>query len=379
MAKTKKNTSRKLRTNFGPVSTVSTAPVAIGNSIRGSVPKVVNLSDGVRVIGRDFAFAPGATASSITNWQLIGGMPVSPCVLPSSILRSYVQTYAYFKFNRLAFHYITSSPTSQAGDVLFYYERDRKAPCCDWTNSSFLPYVLSDDLTIIGPQWTNHTAMIKPVSTWKTTNFAMNADLDEDSLGTIMMFSKTNATNSPGYILVDYDVSFKSLSVNPRAGSLLIARGQMNPISFGLSATAVTAGSNTDTGLSVRGVGLDNAATAMPNGAASGDVYKVTISATASTTLNTFTACTLSNLVVGPNAVDVAIVIDDGFTAYITYGDSTSGGGDVPTISLYPTLENAITGTKPFVFGVTGTITFALIAHIQLVYSNSGSLLQSSY
>jgi len=366
-------------TKFGPVSTISTAPVAIGNSIRGSKPKITNLSDGVRVAGRDFAFAATGTASTVTAWQLIGGMPVTPSVLPSSILRSYVQTYAYFKFNRIAFHYITSSPTSQAGDILFYYERDRKSPCCDWTNSSFLPYVLSDDLTVIGPQWTNHTALIKPVPEWKTTNFAMNADLDEDSLGTIMMFSKTNATNSPGYILVDYDISFKSLSVNPRAGALPLSRGQLNPISFGLSGSAVTAGSNTVTGLTVRGVGLDNASTAMPNGASSGDIYKVIISATASTTLNTFTACTLSNLVVGPNAIDVAVAIDDGFTAYLSYGDSTSGGGDVPTISLYPTLENAISGTKPYLFGVTGTITFALIGHIELVYNNSGSLLQSSY
>ncbi len=368
--------------SFGPVSTINTAPVAIGNSIRGSKARATNIAGGSRVVGRDFGFQLNATASSIQDWQVIGGMPLTPAVLPSSVLRNYCQMYNKFKINSIACHYITSSPTSQAGDILFYYEKDRKSPSPDFTNSSFLPFVLSDPYTVIGPQWTNHTLAVKPVSDWKTTNFGMNSDLNEDACGTVWLFSKTNATNSPGYVIIDYDISFMELSVNPRAGQLPVARGQANPISFGLSGSAVTAGSTTASALQIRGVGLDGAATAMPNGSVSGDIFKFVASPTASTTLNTWTNVTPSTLLVANTARDVAVPINDGFTCYIVYGDSTAGGGDTPLLTLYPTLESAIVGASTvgtYLFGVTATVTFALIGHIQLVASASSSLTQSSY
>jgi hypothetical protein len=88
-------------------------------------------------------------------------MPITPCCLPSSILRNYCQMFNKFRVNKVIVHYITSSPTSQAGDVLFYYEKDRLAPMADYSSSSFLPYVLSDPHTVIGPQWTNHSAVIR--------------------------------------------------------------------------------------------------------------------------------------------------------------------------------------------------------------------------
>ncbi len=369
------------RPSFGPVSTINTAPVAIGNSVRGSRARATNIAGGCRVVGRDFAFQLNSTASTIQDWQVIGGMPLTPAVLPSSVLRNYCQMYNKFKINSITCHYITSSPTSQAGDILYYYEKDRKSPFPDFTNSSFLPFVLSDPYTVIGPQWTNHSLAVKPVSDWKTTNFGLNSDLNEDACGTVWLFSKTNATNSPGYVIIDYDISFKELSVNPRAGVLPVARGQANPISFGVSGVAVTAGSTYLRNLTVRGVGLDGAATAMPTGSVSGDIFKFVASPTASTTLNTWTNVNTSNLLVNQLAVDVPISVNDGFTAYLAYTDITAGGGDVPTIALYATLEGALSGATNsiYLFGVTATVTFALIGHIQLVASTSSSLTQSSY
>lgn len=364
--------------SFGPVTTVNTAPVAIGNTIRGSKAVVSNSTDGARIVGRDFAFAVAATSASVTGWELVGGMPLTPCVLPSSVLRNYAQMYANFKINKMIVHYITSSPTSQAGDIMFYYERDRKSPAPDYSNSSFLPFVLSDSNTIIGPQWTNHSLIVDPIKEWKSTAFGLNADINEDAIGSVFLFSKTNATNSPGYVLIDYDISFKEMAVNPRAGVLPVSRGQVNQFTFGVATTAVTAGTTSMLSLISRGTGLNGLANALPTGTVTGDIFKVSFCTTASQ-ITPWTNVTPANLLVSPYAVDVPIAVDDGFTAYLVVYDVTAGGGDVQLLALYPTLENAITLTNPYKYGVTATVTYAITGNIQLVFSQSSSFNQQSY
>ncbi len=334
--------------------------------------------DGVRITGRDFGFSLNGTAATVTNWELCGGMPLTPCVLPSSVLRNYCQMYAYFKINSVVVHYITSSPTSQAGDIMFYYERDRRSPMCDYSNSSFLPFVLSDPNTVIGPQWTNHSLIVSPPKEWKTTAFGLHDDTNEDAAGTVWLFSKTNTTNSPGYILFDYDISFKSMAVNPRTGQLPVSRGQANVVALGRTAAVISADGTFGT-LTPNGVGLNGAAATMPSGAVSGDIYKFVVCATASTTLNTWTGISLSNMLHDETARDVGITIDDGFTMYGSWGDQVLGSGDTPDMTFYPTLERAITRTLPYRYNSGGTFTFTLIGYVQLVFSTSSSFTQGSY
>lgn len=332
----------------------------------------------MRVTGRDFGFSLQGTAAAVSNWECVGGMPITPCVLPSSILRNYCQMYARFKVNSVVVHYITSSPTSQAGDVMFYYERDRKSPFMDYSNSSFLPFVLSDPNTVIGPQWTNHSLLIRPTKEFKSTAFALNSDVDEDACGTVWMFSKTNSSNSPGYILLDYDISFAQMSVNPRTGQLPVSRGQANVVSLGRTAAAVTAGGTVGT-LVIQGFGLTGFATTMPGGTQSGDIFKLTFCTTASQALNTWVNVAPSNLLKTAESTDVAYTVDDGFTAYLSWADTASGGGDVADGTIYPTLENALTRTLPYQYNVTATVTYTIIAYAQLVFSKNTTFLQGSY
>jgi hypothetical protein len=380
MAPNKTQTARKrtkARTisspgNFGPVSQINTAPVSVGNSIRGSKPRVTQTTNGARVVGRDFAFALSSSAAAITNFELIGGMPLTPAALPSSILRNYCQMFQKFKVNKIVVHYITSSPTSQAGDILFYYERDALAPMIDYSNSSFLPFVLSDANTVIGPQWTNHSMLVNPIPDWKTTLFAANTDLNEDKSGTIFMFSKTNAANSPGYVLIDYDISFKELSVNPRAGSLPVARAQSNFICL-TAPSSLTAGSSS-TFVVTTGKNIANATSAAPTGQVDGDIYKVVFQITASTLVNaawsgTGTTPTVANLL--RYADDKTLSLDDGFTCYaLPIGVNWL---------LYPNIEGAITNSRSLEWGVTDTVNVVNIcAEIQLV-RNVDDFQQSSY
>jgi hypothetical protein len=358
---------------FGAVSAINTAPVSVGNSVRGSAPRVTQTTDGARVIGRDFAFALSATASTVVGWELIGGMPITPACLPSSILRNYCQMFNKFKVNKFTVHYITSSPTSQAGDVLFYFEKDRLAPMMDYSNSSFLPYTLSDPHTIIGPQWTNHSATITPTRDWKSTLYGNETDLNEDAEGTLFFFSKTNAANSPGYLLIDYDLQFRELSVNPRAGTLPIARAQSTFICLDLT-TNTTAGTPYAFGWSA-GKTIANTTSAAPTGAIPGDVYKCRLAVTASQQVNaawtgTPTPTTANMFRYGNS--DRNLTIDDGSTFYLAVAATNS-------VYLYATLESAVVGKDEIEIQTSFTAAvLKLCAEVQLV-RNVTDLTQSSY
>jgi len=362
------------RASFGPVTSISTAPVSIGNSVSGSRPVVTTTVDGCRVQGRDFGFELAGTSSSVTGWTLVGGFPVTPSVLPSSALRSYTQMYGKFKINALNVHYITASATSQTGDVMFYYERDRAGPCVDWTNSSFLPYILSDPNTIIGPQWMNHTLVVRPTEGFKSTDYGVNIDLNEEACGTIFMFSKTASASSPGYIIFDYDITFKQLQVNPRAGVLPISRGQWSKACIGNTTTAVVSGT-TAVAAALQGNNITNVTAAFPTGAAVGDIYKIVFDTTNSTIVNAaWTNVGLTTLLRAevPGGNDMAVTIDDGFTCYGVLDTTTS-------VKLYPTLASILASGNAYTFGVTATISYNLCVYMSYISSLAPTATQFSY
>lgn len=370
----RKPSAPKKNRGFGPVSTVSLAPVAIGNSIRGTSPHVEMSGDGCRIRGRDFAFAVGSTVAAATDWTLAGGIPVTPCAMPTTALREYCQMYGYFKFNSLAVHYITSSPTTQAGDIVFYYEKDRAGPMIDSTSTSFLPYVLSDVNTVLGPQWTNHTALVRPDPEFKTTDYGMNMDLNEDVNGSVFIFSKTNAANSPGYILFDYDITFKQHQINPRAGLLPVIRAQWTQTCIGQTTVALTSGTTVLLPAFQGNTVAGTVATA-PSGAIAGDIYKVIFDVTNSTVTGTnaawvnATSATLMGYK-NPLATINTTTIDDGFTVYAIYSNNT--------LNLYPTYANAVTGTYAMLAGVTATVTYNICCYVSLV-GNVTTRNQSAY
>jgi len=370
----RKPSVQKKNRSLGPVSSVSLAPVAIGNSIRGTTPFVEMSTNGCRVRGRDFAFTVGSTVAAATDWTLAGGIPITPCAMPTTSLREYCQMYGFFKFNSLAVHYITSSPTSQAGDVVFYYEKDRAGPMIDSTSTSFLPYILSDANTVLGPQWTNHTALLRPDPEFKTTDYGMNLDLNEDANGTVFIFSKTNAANSPGYILFDYDITFKQHQINPRAGLLPVVRAQWTQTCIGETAAVQTINS-TVLLPAFQGKAVSGSNAAAPVGASAGDIYKIILDVTNSTVSGVNAAWTNVTAATAwayknPLASGVAITLDDGFTCYGVFSNNT--------LNLYSTFANAMTGTYAMLAGATSTNTYNVCCYVSLVGSVTGRN-QSSY
>lgn len=351
------NKGRVTGASMGPVSTINSAPVAIGNSIRGTQSLVRPIANGVRVVGRDFMFTPIGTVSTVTGWCMSGGTPLSPAAFGDSIMRQYMQMYQKFRWKNLVVHYITSSATSTSGDVMFYRAKNRDSVFLNQTSSSLLPFVISDPQTVIGPQWTNHSAAIQVTGTWKSTDYGMNSDINEFADGELFLLTKTSSTESPGYVLFDYEVEFAEMQISPRLLSLPLPRCQYSNAVL-TTTGAKTQGTEADF-LLTSGTNLSGTTSAVPTGWAQGDVYKIVFDATNST----FTVGTVANVLqINVNAATTeSLSVTDGLTLYAVA--ATTGG----TISLYTSAAAAYACANPLQYGATLTFNFQIQCWFSLV------------
>jgi len=369
----KRAISNRSNPTFGAVSTITTAPTAIGNSMRGFEPKIMRTANGAQVVGRDFAFTATSTGSSITSWCLVGGFPLTPSAFVTSALRSLTQMYSKFKINRLVVHYITSSPTSSNGDVMFHYRKNADDPLPDTNATSFLPFVLSDSNTVIGPQWTNHSALITTTGPYKSTDYfaATGPSPMDNTFGDLILYSKTSSTDSPGYVIIDYDISFKDLQVSPRGSYLPATRAIWTPVALYVSNTAVTVGSTKATNFQFGTSTNDVTGTAgsAPSGVTNGDVYEIVVADT--TAYASFANCTTANLLAYNQGLGyTAFTIKRGCTLYATVDSTTN-------VILHQTYAGALvnTLTDVYYYGVTATVAASIPAFVKLI-TNVGSNMQ---
>jgi len=201
------------------------------------------------------------------------------------------------------------------------------------------------------------------------------SDIDEEASGVVYLYSKTNSANSPGYVLIDYDISFREVSVNPKAGLLPITRCQMSYMTLGATTVAATAGVTTVVG-SIQGVNIDGTASAVPTGAIAGDVYQAFVFPTNSVVAGTnaaWTNVTVSTLLRNANGLTgTSLVVDDGVTLYLLMLTAT-------TFQMYTTLDNALTNTNALTYGTTATVSWNLCMGVELVRSLSPAMTQSVY
>lgn len=334
---------------WGPVSSITTAPVAIGNSVRGSSKQITKTAAGIRLRGRDFMFTPIGTIASIVDWCSIGGTPLTPAAFTDSVIANYQRMYMKFRFHSFVVHYITSSPTSTAGDIMFYYAKDRSSVYLNQTSPQLLPFVFTDENTVMGPQWTNHSAAFNVSGNWKLTDYGMHDGVEEYADGEVFLLAKTVSTESPGYVLFDYDVEFAQESFQPRLLSFPIPRIQYFQTSIGRTATAVTTG--TIFNAVPVGNNLSGTTASVPAGIAQGDLFKVIFDVTNSVP-SSWVGCTTGNLLqIRQYTYGNAVTITDGFTCYAMVDTSN-------TFYLFQNAEAAYSGASAIYFGVSATATF---------------------
>lgn len=345
---------------FGAVTSIQTAPVAIGNSIKGAQSQVVQSKSGVTVKSRDFMFSAKGSGA-VQTWTLVGGTPITPAVFVDSTLRNYMQMYQKYRWKSLAVHYITSSPTTANGDVMFYHQKNRESVFLNQTSTQLLPFVLNDDDTVIGPQWTNHSVQLHITGKWKSTDYGMTPELEMYADGDLFLLSKTTTTDSPGYVLFDYEVEFQELQISPRLLSLPLPRAQWYQSNIGINAATLSVGNTTNLYFGVTGNDISGTASTAPPGIANGDVYKVIVDLSNAIAMVNVTATTLFRVaeVSGFNPVS----LQDGTTLYAVYNGTN--------FIFYANATGAFTLANPLVSGVSNA---AVTAGLQVWLSLIGTV-----
>lgn len=366
-----KKTSGNIRA--GAITSVNTAPVSIGNSIKGSSNKVTNTQNGVRVIGRDFMFQPLGTTAAVSNWSTVGGCPLTPACFADSILANYMRMYSKFRFKSVVVHYITSSATSSTGDVMFYYNKDRQSVHLNQTSGNLLNFVLSDDNTILGPQWTNHSAQFRMGQDWKLCDYGMHSGLEEYADGDVFLLSKTTTTDSPGYVLFDYDIEFAEKNVAVRLTKFPMTNIIWTNTCVGLTTTALVAGSS-NFYAQILGKSIDGNNGQLPGGNSLGSIYKVVFDVTNSLANAgnpaAWTNVTVNDLIKTTDGV--ALTITDGMTLYCRNVSGT-------TFNFYANAEAAFVNSGALYSGVTATVTYTLCCMMSYIGSSSSIALAPSF
>lgn len=198
----------------------------------------------------------------------------------------------------------------------------------------------------------------------------------------MFVYTKTSANStigSPGYVLVDFDITFTTLQTSPRELTFPLSRLKYSCHGISIPATSpaigdiftpLTTGAILD-GTSVNPLSNDPAARL-------GDIYKVVMLPDYGVFINcsasTLMAFGLRNSLATPAPVNVTV--DDGFTCYAVLVNLSNG-----VILLYSTYEEASAQSAPFMYGsnTPGQI-FNIPAYFSLVGSvNPAVLHQANY
>jgi len=355
---------------FGPVTTIDTAPVAIGNTYTGAKPVVVPYLDGVRIKGRDYLLGIDSTAAAITGWTMVGGAPLTPACMVTSTLKHFANSYAEYRVHGMAFHYITTASTAETGSVMFYINKDRVGPGLTTSSANFMPLVLSDHNTLIGPLWKNSTAVYLPEFEWMPTDVGLSEDLRHQAVGELIVYTRTSVTDSPGYVLIDYDISFREMQVNPRSLYLPISRMKYTQVLVTIVNAAYT--QSQPAFFTVVGGNLMDGVTVstVPTGAVFGDVFKIVLNIS-NATFNTANPTNIlqTNSIGGAN---LPITLQDGFTAYAIYAYTAHFYLATTYMASQAMVDN-------IGWGVTTTFSATIPAYMSYVGTHNEAGLQSNF
>lgn len=202
---------------------VSPAPVSIGNTITASTPVMRMTGDGLVVAGREFMTSVSCYNSS--NFQVGALAPLHPMYYPGSVMSSTARAWSQYRFNRVAIHYVTRQSTAQAGEVVLAYSENLLEPAEQGNANSFLPRVMTRGQAIIGPVWQNHTMLVNTDNKFRKVDAFNSATFNDNVTGEIQAYTQSLVTDTLGFLLIDYELEFKTPMFTPHSSALPWADG----------------------------------------------------------------------------------------------------------------------------------------------------------
>lgn len=168
------------------------------------------------------------------------------------------RAFGEYRFVRAVVHYVTRQSTATAGEVAICFTENNLEPCEDGTVSTFLPRVMTRGAAVLGPLWQNHSMAITVDNVFRKVDAFNAANFNDNVAGEIQVYTQTPLLDTMGYLLIDYELEFKTTIFTPHSAAL--------PFTYNSIYGPLTRVGNTAAG---GGVALGSASTtlnALPNG-----------------------------------------------------------------------------------------------------------------
>lgn len=213
---------RAMAKAFG-TSKVAAAPVSIGTSITSAKPTTRTIGDGVCITGREFLLP--VTQVNNANWQVGAIAPLHPAYYPASTMGTMCRAYQFYRYKSLVVHFVTKEPTSTNGEVLLTYSPNVLEPLDDGANAQFLNRAMTRAGAVLGPIWQNHSMQIPTDNTYRKVDAFNSTVFNDNMAGECQVFTLAGSADVSGYMLIDYELEFKTAMFTPHSARIPISSG----------------------------------------------------------------------------------------------------------------------------------------------------------
>lgn len=345
--------------------TVTSAPVAIGTSLRSQVGQVTALANGVVVRGRDIVSTVKQTSS--VEWQLAALCPIHPAYYIGTALSNFVRTYAKFKFRRLAVHFITKMPTSVTGEVLVSHRRNAVEPSEDGNSAQFVSRAMSRPDSTIGPIWTNHSVEINVDDQYRLVDCFVT-DWADNVLGDVEVYVNSNSASDAGYLMFEYECEFREAMYSPHQTTIPLGLGASQNLTIAIQGyTPGTTITSYDARMIINGGD-------QPDDRYRMSVWKVTLDLDLSTIgawkpAFTMPVMTPGSTTISYSATTSTLSFRDGTTFWAVCGSQAgSAGSQYIPVTLYATYDQAVADSFAGVLVNSSTTAVTLTTLVGLGY-----------
>jgi len=341
---------------IGPSLAVATPPVSIGTSVRSTKPATRPTKDGVILQGREFLSPVTQVANA--NWQLSAEAPLHPMYYANSTFGNIARSYQFYRWRRLVIHYITKVPTSTDGEIAIVYAASITEPAENGAAASFLPRVMTRGNAMMGPIWQNHSIEVDCDNEFRLIDPFVSPDIAKHVFGELQTYTNcATLSETVGYLLIDYDVEFKTTMFSPHSSLLPLSGGVLQGIQItDFSATPTTPNMVQCTNSSITAL-------------TSGTVFKIIINASASTPA---TGTTLANAWQTSVEYNASTTTEQTLVTSLTITDGMAVYGVVvnSVMLLYCSLSAALAGSA------SGQIFYATSGTSRAVWACNAYLVQ---
>lgn len=312
----------------------TSAPVAVGTTIRASKPTLTRTNDSARMAGRDF-IASVECSGSTSSFGLGKSALLSPAYFASTFLGNIARSFEKYHWNKLRIHYVPKVATNAKGQIILCSQRSVTEPGLQPESGTFLQRAMSQGNAVFSPLWTAAYIDIDVDNEFRLVDPTTTSDLDDCIHEELQVYTQSPDVGQVGYLIAEYDVTFKEPIYQPHSTSIPIVTGPGLRVQLTASA-AINAVS--DAAVFAEPAGTIGLAT-VPNGTVYRGVFDLqgSTAPTGTTFANALNVNTYSRGALGAlNLITSTLPLIGGLTLYFTLSGST--------LTAYTSLEAAING-----------------------------------